>query len=155
MEAQTRYDVFEQGDQTALVCIDDPEIQEATVAQLGGLNYKIHTGLFPEDVALKLRTHNYDVVAVYENFNGWDLETNQILKEVINVPSEQRRQQFIILIGANMVTNDEMQAFIYSVDLTYSLSDLVNLKTVLRRAVTRHKEFYGNFLETLRVSGMD
>jgi len=155
MEAQTRYDIFEEGDQTALVCIDDPEVQEATVSQLGGLNYKIHTGLFPEDVALKLRTHNYDVVAIYENFNGWDLETNQILKEVINVPSEQRRHQFIMLVGANMVTNDEMQAFIYSVDLTFSLSDLVNLKTVLRRAVMRHKEFYANFIDSLRISGMD
>ena len=155
MEAQARYDIFEEGDQTALVCIDDPEVQEAAVAQLNALDYKLHTGLFPEDVALKLRTHNYNVVIVYENFNGCDLETNQVLKEVINVPAEQRRQQFIILVGANMVTNDEMQAFICSVDLTFSLSDLVNLKTVLRRAVARHKEFYHNFLESLRISGMD
>ncbi|MGB8353771.1 MAG: hypothetical protein WCD79_07790 [Chthoniobacteraceae bacterium] len=155
MEAQARYDIFEEGDQTALVCIDDPEVQEATVAELTAVNYKIHTGLFPEDVALKLRTHNYSVVVVYESFNGSDLETNQVLKEVINVPAEQRRHQFIILVGPNMVTNDEMQAFICSVDLTFSLSDLPNLKTVLRRAVARHREFYSNFIEALRISGMD
>jgi len=155
MDAQARTDIFDEGDQTALVCIDDPEVQEVTVSQLGAVNYKIHTGLFPEDVALKLRTHNYNVVVVYENFNGCDLETNQVLKEVVNVPSEQRRHQFIILVGPNMVTNDEMQAFICSVDLTFSLSDLVNLKSVLRRAVSRHREFYHNFLESLRVSGMD
>lgn len=154
-QPQARYDIFDEGDQTALVCIDDPEIQEVTMAHLGELQYKIHTGLFPEDVALKLRTHNYDVVLVYENFNGWDLETNQILKEVVGIPAEQRRHQFIVLVGANMVTSDEMQAFIYSVDLTVSLSDLVNLKTVLRRAAARQKEFYSHFIECLRISGMD
>jgi hypothetical protein len=154
MEAQTRYDVFEEGDQTALVCIDDAEIQQATVEQIAGLGYKIHTGLFPEDVALKLRTHNYNLVVVYENFNGCDLETNQVLKEVVNVPAEQRREQFVMLLGPQMVTNDEMQSFIYSVDLTYSLSDLANLKTVLRRAAARHKEFYNPFLECLRMAGM-
>lgn len=154
MEIQPRYDVFEEGDLTSLVCIDDPEIQEAVAAQLGSLNYKIHTGLFPEDVALKLRTHNYDVVAVYENFNGWDIETNQVLKEAINVPAEQRRNQFVVLIGANMVTDDAMQAFIYSVDMVFSLSDLRNLSTVLRRSVRRHKDFYASFNESLRIAGM-
>ena len=155
MEANVRYDIFEQGDQTALVCIDDKEVQEITVSHLGSLNYKIHTGLFPEDVSLKLRSHTYDVVLVYENFNECDLETNQVLKEVIGVPAEQRRQQFVVLVGSNMVTGDEMQAFIYSVDLTISLSDLSNLKTVLRREVLRHKEFYAHFVDSLRVSGMD
>jgi len=155
MEAQPRSDIFEQGDQTALVCIDDQEVQDIVVGQLGSLNYKIHTGLFPEDVALKLRSHNYDVVIVYENFSGCDMETNQVLKEVVNVTAEQRRRQFIVIIGANMVTGDEMQAFIYSVDLTFSLSDLSNLKSVLRREVVRYKEFYANFNESLRVVGMD
>jgi len=151
MEAQNRYDVFEEGDQTALVCIDDPEIQQAAVEQVGSLGYKIHTGLFPEDVALKMCTHNYNLVVVYENFNGCDLETNQILKEVVDVPAEQRRQQFVVLVGPNMVTSDEMQSFIYSVDLAFSLSDLSNLKTVVRRAAARNKEFYGPFLECLRI----
>ena len=155
MEAQSRYDVFEEGDQTALVCIDDPEIQQPTVEQITALGYKIHTGLFPEDVALKLRTHNYNLVVVYENFNGCDLETNQILKEVVNVPAEQRRQQFVVLIGPNMVTTDEMQTFIYSVDLAFSLSDLSNLKTVLRRAAVRHKDFYAPFAECLQIVGLN
>lgn len=154
MEAQNRYDVFEEGDQTALVCIDDPEIQQVTVEQIVALGYKIHTGLFQEDVALKMRTHNYNIVVVYENFNGWDLETNQVLKEVVTCPADQRREQFVVLVGPNMVTSDEMQTFIYSVDLAFSLSDLANLKTVLRRAAARHKEFYAPFVESLRIAGV-
>jgi len=151
MEAQNRYDVFEEGDLTALICIDDPEIQQATMEQIAALGYKLHTGLFSEDVALKLQTHNYNLMVVYENFNGCDLETNQILKVVVNSPAEQRREQFVVLLGPNMVTGDEMQCFIYSVDLVFSLSDLQNLKTVLRRAAARHKEFYAPFLECARI----
>jgi hypothetical protein len=154
METQTRYDIFEQGDLTSLVCVDATDIQAAVVEQLAAMEYKIHTGLFPEDVALKLRAHNYDVVVVYENFNECDLETNQVLREVTGVSPEHRRNQFVVLLGANMVTNDEMQAFVYSVDLTFSLSDLPNLKTVLRRAIMRQKEFYAVFSETLRAAGM-
>ena len=154
MDTSSRYDIFEEGDQTALVCIDDAEIQQATVDQLTALGYKIHAGLFHEDVALKLRTHNYSLVVVYENFNGCDLETNQILKEVVNCPAEQRRQQFVMLLGPNMVTSDEMQTFIYSVDIVYSLSDLPNMKTVLKRAAARHKEFYAPFMECLQIAGV-
>ena len=154
MENQSRYDVFEPGDLTALVCVDVPDIQNAVVEQLGGLKYKIHIGLFPEDVAVKLHTHNYDVVVVYENFNEWDLETNQILHEVTNVAPELRRKQFVTLLGPSMVTNDEVQAFVYSVDLTFGLSDLSNMKSVLRRAVTRQREFYTSFLECLQSANL-
>lgn len=154
MQTQTRYDVFEEGDLTSLVCIDDPGVQTAVFEQLGKLNYKIHTGLFSEDVALKLQAHNYDLVAVYEHFNDWDIATNQILKEAVNVPPEQRRKQFVALIGPGMTTGDAMQAFIYSADLVLGLSDLKNFGTVLSRSLARHKEFYAGFNECLRMAGM-
>ena len=86
--------------------------------------------------------------------NGWDLETkSRSLKEAVNCPPSSCRQQFVVLLGPNMVTSDEMQAFIYSVDLAFSFSDLSNLKTVLRRAATRHKDFYAPFIESLRIAG--
>ncbi len=153
MEIQTRYDVFEPGDQTALVCIDEPEVQRAVVEQLGSLGYKMHTGLFTEDISLKLKAQSYDIVVVYENFNDSILEGNPVLMEITRIPSHQRRQQYVVLIGTSMVTNDEMQAFQFSVDLTFSISDLSNFAPVLRRGVVRHKEFYRNFSDCLRVSG--
>jgi hypothetical protein len=154
METQSRYDIFEQGDLTSLVCVDVPEIQNSVVEQLAALEYKIHTGLFHDDVALKLRSHDYDIVVVYENFNEWDIETNQILREVTTVPAELRRKQFIVLLGPSMVTDEAMQAFVYSVDLTFSLSDLPNFKSVLRRAIKRQRDFYAVFQETLGAAGM-
>jgi len=153
MEAHAKSDYFEPGDLTALVCIDDPDLQKTVVDQLAPLNYKVHTGLFVEDISLKLNTHVYDVVIIYETFNDSDLETNQVLLEATGIPASQRRTQYLVLIGPNLVTNDDMAAFAYSVDLTFSLSDVSNLKPVLRRGAIRHKEFYLPFCETLKAIG--
>jgi hypothetical protein len=154
MDIQNRHDIFEPDDLTALVCVDEAEVQRAVVEQLGDLNYRIHTGLFAEDISLKLRAHTYDLVAIYETFAGSVAEGNPVLLETIRTPGSQRRNQFVVLIGPNMITNDEIQAFQYSVDLVFSVSDLANFKPVLRRAVVRHREFYGKFNECLRMAGV-
>jgi len=61
---------FDLGDNTALVCVDHQQYQKVVVPQLIDMTYKVHLGLFEEDVVLKLKTYNYDVVVVYENFKG-------------------------------------------------------------------------------------
>ena len=40
------------------------------VPQLIDMTYKVHLGLFEEDVLLKLATYSYNVVVIYENFKG-------------------------------------------------------------------------------------
>jgi hypothetical protein len=52
-----------------------------------------------------------------------------------------------------MITNNEIQAFQFSVDLVVSVSDLANFKPVLRRGVARYQEFYRRFNECLRMAG--
>jgi len=153
MDIQTRHDIFEPNDLTSLVCIDEAEVQRAVVDQLGQLEYKIHTGLFAEDISLKLRAQSYDVVVIYETFAGSIAEGNPVLLETARIPSSQRRNQVVVLVGPNMITNSEIQAFQYSVDLVVSVSDLANFRPVLRRGVARHQEFYRKFSECLRMAG--
>src|SRR5436189_5856140 len=115
MEFQSRLDLFEPGDLTAIVCVDVPEVQRIVVDQLSSLNYKIHTGLFLEDILLKLRAHAYDVVVISEHFNASDISSNAIIAAAVDAPPEHRRKQFIVAVGSSLVTNDELQAFQYSV----------------------------------------
>ncbi|HEV7868430.1 MAG TPA: hypothetical protein VGO90_12165, partial [Chthoniobacteraceae bacterium] len=143
---------FEPGDRTALVCLDVPEVQRLVVDQLTALEYKMHTGLFIEDILLKLRTHVYDVVLISENFNATDAETNPILATAIAAPAPQRRKQLIVLIGSSLTTNDELQAFRHSVDLVVNLSDVINLRPVLRRGTLRAQEFYAPLQEAIRAA---
>jgi hypothetical protein len=153
MDLQHRHDIFEPDDITALVCVDEPEVQRSIVEQLGELNYRIHTGLFAEDISLRLRAHTYHVVVIYETFAGSVAEGNPVLAETVRTPSSQRRNQFVVLIGPNMVSNNEIQAFQFSVDLVVSVSDLTSFRPLLRRSVARHAEFYRKFNECLRMAG--
>lgn len=141
---------FDLGDNTALVCIDHQQYQKIVVPQLIDMTYKVHLGLFEEDVLLKLKTYNYNVVVVYENFKGSNLQTNPILAEMVKRPDTQRREHFVVLLSHRMATNDATSAFVQSVDLVINITDLANFKPVLRRGVTQYRELYQSFNEMLK-----
>jgi hypothetical protein len=141
---------FDLGDNTALVCVDHQQYQKVIVPQLIDMTYKVHLGLFEEDVLLKLKTYNYNVVIVYENFKGSTLQTNPVLAELTQRPDTQRRSHFVVLISHKFATNDAMSAFVHSVDQVINISDLANLKPVLRRGVAQHHELYNAFNEMLK-----
>lgn len=143
---------FDLGDSTALVCVDHQQYQKIVVPQLIDINYKVHLGLFAEDVILKLKTYIYNVVIVYENFKGSTLQTNPILAEMANRPGANRRDFFVVLLSHRFATNDAMTAFVHSVDQIINVSDLANFKPVLRRSVAQHRELYQPFQETIQAS---
>lgn len=141
---------FDFGDNTALVCVDHQQYQKLVVPQLIDMSYKVHLGLFEEDVLLKLQTYSYNVVVVYENFKGSTIQTNPVLRNLIKRPGAQRRDHFVVLLSHRSATNDAMSAFVQSVDLIINLSDLANFKPVLRRGVAQYRELYQAFHETMK-----
>ena len=118
--------------------------------QLIDLTYKVHLGLFEEDVILKLQTYSYDVVVIYENFKNSTLETNPLLHEIIKQPDAQRREHFVVLLSHRFATNDAMSAFVQSVDQIVNITDLANFKPVLRRGIAQYRELYQSFNEMLK-----
>ena len=143
---------FDIGDNTALVCVDHQQYQKIIVPQLIDINYKVHLGLFAEDVILKLKTYIYNVVIIYENFKGSTLPTNPILAEMAQRPGASRRDFFVVLLSHRFATNDAMTAFVHSVDQIINVTDLANFKPVLRRSVAQHRELYQPFQETIQAS---
>jgi hypothetical protein len=149
-QEQTDSTFFDLGDNTALVCVDHQQYQKVVVPQLIDMTFKVHLGLFEEDVLLKLKTYNYDVVVVYENFKGSTLQTNPLLAELSRRPDAQRRRHFVVLLSQRMATNDAMSAFVHSVDQIINITDLASFKPVLRRGVSQHRELYNSFNEMLK-----
>lgn len=141
---------FDLGDNTALVCVDHQQYQKIVVPQLIDMTYKVHLGLFEEDVLLKLKTYSYDVVVIYENFKGSTLQTNPILNEMVKRQGSQRREHFVVLLSHRFATNDAMSAFVQSVDQIINIADLANFKPVLRRGTTQHRELYHSFNEMVK-----
>jgi hypothetical protein len=150
MESHSETPFFDLGDNTALVCVDHQQYQKLVVPQLIDMGYKVHLGLFEEDVLLKLKTYSYNVVIIYENFKGSKLENNPVLKEMVHRPSTERREHFVVLLSNRFATNDAMSAFVQSVDQIINITDLANLKPVLRRGVAQYRELYSPFNETLK-----
>src|SRR5919206_1774613 len=138
------------GENTALVCVDHQQYQKIIVPQLIDMSYKVHLGLFEEDVILKLKTYIYDVVIIYENFKGSKTETNPILREMVMLPDARRREHFVILLSHRYATNDAMTAFVQSVDQIINIADLATFKAILRRAVAQHRELYHAFTEMVK-----
>ena len=149
-----RIDLFEPGDTTALVCVDTPEVQRLVVDNLTELGCKIHTGLFAEDIMVKLQTHAYDVVVISEHFNGSDLQTNPILEATLEIGPNQRRKQLVVLIGTGLHTDSDMQAWGASADLVVNIGDVPNIKHVLRRCMQRSRSFYTPYSEALAAAGL-
>lgn len=141
---------FDTSDNTALVCIDHQQYQKLVVPQLIDMSYKVHLGLFEEDVLLKLKTYSYNVVIVYENFKGSTAQTNPILRDMVKRPDAQRREHFVVLLSHRFATNDAMSAFVQSVDQIINIADLANFKPVLRRGVAQYRELYHAFNETMK-----
>ncbi len=138
------------GDNTALVCVDHQQYQKIVVPQLIDMTYKVHLGLFEEDVSLKLKTYAYDVVFIYENFKGATLQTNPLLREMAKRRDARRRDHFVVLLSHKFATNDGMSAFVQSVDQIINIADLANLKPVLRRGVAQHRDLYHSFKEMMK-----
>ena len=150
--AETESTFFDAGDNTALVCVDHQQYQKLVVSQLIDSNYKVHLGLYEEDVLLKLQTYSYNVVVVYENFKGSNAQTNPVLRELVSRPGSERRQNLVVLLSHQFATNDAMNAFGYSLDLIINVADLANFKPVLRRGVTQYRELYQAFNETMKTA---
>jgi hypothetical protein len=150
MEREPDSTVFEGSENTALVCVDHEQYQKLITPQLTDLKYKVHVGLYEEDVLLKLRTYSYEVIVVYENFKGTTLDTNPILQKLVGEPAAQRREHFVVLLSHRYATNDSLSAFVHSVDRIVNIADLANFKPVLRRGTTEHREMYHFFQSTLK-----
>jgi hypothetical protein len=150
MEQQPESVFFNPGDNTALVCVDHQQYQKIVVPQLIEQTYKVHLGLFAEDVLLKLKTYSYSVVVIYENFKGSTLQTNPILAEMIKEAGGARREHFVVLLSHRYPTNDAMSAWVHSVDLIVNINDIGNFKPVLGRGVAQHCELYQAFREMLK-----
>ena len=150
MEQESEPSFVDLGDNTALVCVDHQQYQKIIVPQLIDMTYKVHLGLFEEDVSLKIKTYNYNVVVVYENFKNTTLQTNPLLQEMAKGRDARRREHFIVLLSHKFATNDAMSAFVQSVDQIINIADLANLKPVLRRGVAQHRELYHSFNDMVK-----
>ena len=140
-------EVFESGDVAALICVGDEKMHSIVAEQLSSLGYEMQSGLFREDVTLRLQTNAYDLLVVEEGFENAGSECSPIVRDCRDLSPEHRRSVFIVLIGRDLRSANGMQAFQHSVDLVVATEDLERLASILRRNYEDYQLRYQPFLE--------
>jgi CheY-like chemotaxis protein len=136
-----------------MVCEDTPERQaiiKAALDQLGLTRFPVKT---TEEAVERLRRELFEVVILDEQFQGGSPLDNEVLHAIQALQMAQRRYMFVVLLGREYKTFDNMMAFARSVNVVVNLNDLPHLPAILRKGLQDNNEFYRVFREMLTEVG--
>ena len=136
-----------------LVCENAPERQSIIRAALEQLGYTMLPAATAEEAGERLRRTPFEIVIVDERFESSGVLDNAVLQMLNTMPIGQRRQVFVVLLGRDFKTFDNMMAFVRSVNVVVNLNDLPHLPAIIRKGLEDNNEFYRVFREMLAEVG--
>jgi len=144
---------FEEGVRFALVLHDDDDTARLIGQALVELGYRISRAQTLEEAQARIKFNTYHVVVMQQGFGGGNGEGGPVLAFLNTLAMSQRRQMFVALLGAGLISADRMEAFVRSVNLTVAEADLPSLGKILKNSIAEHELFYKVFNETLQGLG--
>jgi CheY-like chemotaxis protein len=138
-----------QAQRLVMVCEDTPERQaiiKAALDQVGLTMFPVKT---TEEAVERLRREVFEVLILDEQFQGSTALDNEVLHAIQTMQMAQRRYMFVILLGREYKTFDNMMAFARSVNVVVNLNDLPHLPAILRKGLQDNNDFYRVFREML------
>ncbi len=127
-------------DRSALLCCHEPSYQKYLAAELRKLGFKIHHAAGHQQAQHRLSTRAYDVTVLLENLEGCVLGTNALLQSLTALPTDDRRQTFVLMLCQSFATSDAMNAYARSVDLLINYQDIAQFAAVVGPAFEEHEE---------------
>lgn len=146
------FDYVAQGVQTALICEQDGGIRQTIRSALESLGYQTTDAASAGDALKYMRFHVFDLVVANEGFEG-GIESNPVLQYLGRLPMNVRRNMFVVLLGNDFRTGDNVLAFNKSVNLTVNVKNVGDVGKILERALKENEEFYRVFKESLKKIG--
>ncbi len=137
----------------ALVCEDAPERQGVIKAALDQIGFAMLSVRNSDEAVERLRRDVYEIVLVDEQYQGASPFDHPVLSALRALPMSQRRWMYVVLIGREFKTFDNMMAFARSVNVVVNLNDLPHLPAILKKGITDHVEFYRTFRQVLSEAG--
>src|SRR5919109_57032 len=132
-----------------LVCENAPERQPIIRAALEQLGFTMLPAATAEEAGERLRRHAFEIVIVDERFESSGVLDNPVLKFLNTMPIGLRRHIFVVLLGREFKTFDNMMAFVRSVNVVVNLNDLPHLPAIIRKGLEDNNDFYHVFREML------
>jgi CheY-like chemotaxis protein len=136
-----------------LVCENAPERQAIVRAALEQLGFTPLPATTAEEAGERLRRHAFEIVIVDERFESSGVLDNAVLKMLNAMPIAMRRHVFVVLLGREFKTFDNMMAFARSVNVVVNLNDLPHLPAIIRKGLEDNNDFYRVFREMLAEVG--
>ncbi|MBF0563814.1 MAG: hypothetical protein HQK89_01090 [Nitrospirae bacterium] len=136
---------YKDGLKNSLVCVDGQDLRKTVATVLRELDYNVQVAPDAEDTYEKIKYNQYDCIVLNDSFSGGTGDNNEIVDYLQTMPITSRRLFFIVLIGSNYKTMDNMAAFSKSVNLVVNEHDMTNFKTILKRAIGENDLFYRTF----------
>lgn len=141
------FDFVSTEDKPALIAFSTPEWLETTKQSLQELGYKVHTAATHSDFIVRFSQVRYELVVLEELFGANTIEENLTLKELQQMPVNQRRSATIVLLGNSFQTFTPMEAFQHSVHAVINSSEMFLLKQLVEKAVADNAVFLNPFRE--------
>ncbi len=124
----------------ALIGLDDAEISSYIEPQIQTLGVRTEIISIKRDIIQALHTNLFDIIVLSDSYEGGGMSDNEVLVELINWSSEKRRQLFCVLIGEDLETADELQSFLFSMDLVINYADCENFGAYLQMGLGGKQE---------------
>lgn len=140
-------DFVEEGEKVALVCSDTEK--ESLIAPLKKLGYKVRVSESPAEAINLIRFTVYDLIIVDEKFDCSDIGENILIKYIQPMPMTNRRKMFVVLVGDNLRTLNNMDSFVHSVNMVLNRKDIERIEIVIKKQIQEHERFYKIFKESL------
>ncbi len=151
--AESPFDYVQAGMRTALLCEYDRKIKQKFRGILEGMNYQVVEADSARHALKYMRLHIYDIVVVNETFEATSAESNHVVQYLALLPMHIRRNMFVVLLGNNYRTTDNMIALNISVNLVVNSQSADDMNNILKVALAQHEEFYHVFKEFLKQAG--
>jgi len=152
-EEEETFDFFEEGTKLAMVLDNDSERLQKVSKAIEELDYRNVSIRNTREAISKMRLHRFDLVMVFDNFDGIELENSPILHFLNHLSMSIRRLVFVVLVSNSLKTMDLMTAFSMSANLIINVDDLDRLSSILHKAILDNERFYKVFMDTLVETG--
>ena len=144
---------YDANQRLALVCVDDAERKAAVTQALQELGYRAYLAENPADANERMRKESYEILVIDEEFQGATPHDNPLLKAVQAIPMATRRYIFVVLLGKELKTFDNMTAFCQSVNVVVNVNDMAQIKAIIQRGAADNDQFYRVFRQVLQEAG--
>jgi CheY-like chemotaxis protein len=146
-------DILAEGVKSALICEDNQVNLSNITSMLKDSGYEVIAVNSVQEAEEILQSNDYHLIVLNEGFQGETLKTNSVLRYLNSVPMALRRDIFVVLIGKDFKTLDNMTAFANSVNVVINADDLKDLRSVLNTSMAHCDTFYRVFKDYLKEAG--